>query len=182
MSAMQAGHGTLHFGRPSSLWPAGERTDARSRRARTQREKRTYATKGGGATPSAAEHPCVPISNRSRTEKAAHEDASFPPLLICAYIHNTNRVISRSTYRVPHFPSRFPQKKKTPTLAFLPCQTGIIRTSLRAILFGAFAQPKRRSKIIRKSLALRCEPFRARRFLAEQVRGPRVKIYDFQLG
>ena len=45
-------------------------------------------------------------------KKAAHEDASFPPLLICAYVHNTNRVILRSTYRVPHFPSRFPQKKE----------------------------------------------------------------------
>ena len=122
MSVMQAGRGTLPFGRPSSLRPAGERTDARSRRARTQRGKRTYATKGGGATPSAADHPCAPISNRSRTKKAAHEDASFPPLLICAYVHNTNRVISRSTYRVPHFPSRFPQKKEgaDPRLSSMP--------------------------------------------------------------
>ena len=62
------------------------------------------------------------------------------------------------------------------------CQTGIIRTSLGAILFGTFAQPNLaniytiayaalrgpRSKIIRKSLTLRCEQFRANRFLAEQ--------------
>ena len=39
-----------------------------------------------------------------------------------------------------------------------------------------------RSKIIRKSLALRCEQFRACRFLAEQFRGPQLKILDFQLG
>ena len=41
----------------------------------------------------------------------SNEDTSFSPLLICAYVHNTNRVIMRSTYRVPHFSSRFPQKK-----------------------------------------------------------------------
>ena len=38
----------------------------------------------------------------SRMRRGAHEDASFSPLLICTYVHNTNRVILRSTYRVQH--------------------------------------------------------------------------------
>ena len=38
----------------------------------------------------------------SQTHTGTPEDASFSPLLICTYVHNTNRVILRSTYRVQH--------------------------------------------------------------------------------
>lgn len=65
-----------------------------------------------------------------------------------------------------------------------------MRTGLGAILFGAFAQPKlagiiilsafRLCNIIRKSLALRCEQFRACRFLAEQ--GSRRSQYLTRIG
>lgn len=50
----------------------------------------------------------------SRMRRSAREDASFSSLLICTYVHNTNRVISQSTYRVPRFPSRFPQNNAAP--------------------------------------------------------------------
>ena len=72
------------------------------------------------------------------------------------------------------------------------CRIGIIQTSLGAILFGAFAQPKLANMYtiacvppVQNHPKISCSEVRAvrhSRFLAEQFWGPRVKIYDFQLG
>lgn len=50
----------------------------------------------------------------SQTHTGTPEDASFSPLLICTYVHNTNRVIFSYTYRVSLLWSRSRQKKKAP--------------------------------------------------------------------